>query len=168
MDGIVRKVMQKYKENILESDQTNDDNLWDVFKSILKGLHDNAVQQFSNGDGRQNPNPDLFLQVAARGVAVSGYTVGPAVILAALKVAEFTSSGIAARSAAAGAQSSIAAKGVVVSAPVLGLTAGVVGLVAAGIHYVRILFFAFFELFISVLIHLLSMLPIISLPFVVR
>lgn len=210
MDEIVQKVMQKYKENILESDQTNDDNLWDVFKSVLKGLHgrplqvlckgasdwayhraDNAVQQckcsfrtfrspelttqlflVSNGDGRQNPNSNLFLEVAARGVAVSGvtYTVGPAVILAALNAVGFTSSGVAASmffspylmwtarrivfsaSAAAGVQSviygggttgafsvlqSIAAKGVVVSAPVLGLTAGVVGLAAAGIHYVR-------------------------------
>ncbi|KAF9067571.1 hypothetical protein BDP27DRAFT_1448995 [Rhodocollybia butyracea] len=162
MVEIVRKVMQKYKENILRSKKTND-NLWEVFKSVLKGLHDNAVQQSilsltdtfdAIGDGRQDPNCDLFLEAAAKGVAVAGvtYAVGPVVVLAALNTVGFTSSGVLAGSAAASVQSliyggstgglfsvmqSIGATGVVASVPVLGLAAGVVGLAAAGAYFIR-------------------------------
>ncbi|KAF9067566.1 hypothetical protein BDP27DRAFT_1364771 [Rhodocollybia butyracea] len=142
----VQKVMQKYKENILESDKTNDDNLW---KDCT--VH-NAAQQsappflVSDGDG-EDPNSELFLRAAAEGVAVAGvtYAVGPAVVLAALNAVGFTSSGVLAGSVAAGVQSivyggstgglfsvmqCIGATGVVASAPVLGLAAGVAGLAA--------------------------------------
>ncbi|KIK66922.1 hypothetical protein GYMLUDRAFT_55538 [Collybiopsis luxurians FD-317 M1] len=132
-----RAVMHEHKQTIYSTEKGQHEH-WAVFKDVLRELHTAA-------QNAPNDSQDPFLEAARQGIAVAGvtYAVGPSVILGALNVVGFSASGVLGGSLAATAQSifyggatsgvfstlqSIAATGVVASAPVLALGAGAVGL----------------------------------------
>ncbi|KIK66925.1 hypothetical protein GYMLUDRAFT_82202 [Collybiopsis luxurians FD-317 M1] len=145
MSESTQPAMRGFKENI-DSKEKNPEEVWDIFKSILRELHARRARS-----GPEHP----FLEAATGTVVVAGvtYTAGPPLIVTALGAVGFTSSGIAASSWAALAESvfyganttglfssltSIGVTGVVASPPVLIFGAGTVGLVAGvGIYLVR-------------------------------
>ncbi|KAE9398886.1 hypothetical protein BT96DRAFT_1019872 [Gymnopus androsaceus JB14] len=150
----IRGIMQECKDHIQNSEKIDNSNLWDEFKLVLRELHGTALSCTRQVLRIPLPPTTTFVKAAAGGIAIAGatYAVGPAVVLGALNVAGFTSSGVLAGSAAATAQSiiyggsttgifsvmqSIAATGVVASAPALAVGAGAVGLAAAGFYLAR-------------------------------